>query len=116
MSGFSSLGNVQLHVFADASSVGIGAVCYFRMSNADRCFVSFIMSKSRVAPTKPLTVSRLESRAAVVAVSLAKFVTRELDVTSEKTVFWSDSTTVPSYLQITSKRRPVFETNRVKLI
>ena len=116
LGGFSSLENVQLHVFADASSVGIGAVFYLRMSNANNCFVSFMMGKSRVAPTKPLTVPRLELCAAVIAVRLAKFVTRELDVTPEKTVFWSDSTTVLSYLQNTSKRRPVFETNRIKLI
>ena len=29
-------------------------------------------------------------------------------------MFWSDSTTALSYLQSTSKRRPVFETNRIK--
>ena len=114
LSGFSSLENVQLHVFADASSVGIGAVCYLRMSNANNCFVLFMMGKSRVAPAKPLTIPRLELCAAGIAVRLAKFVTRELDVTPEKTVFWSDSTTVLSYLQSTSKRRPVFETNRIK--
>ena len=114
LGGFSSLENVQLHVFADASSVGIGAVCYLRVSNANNCFVSFMMGKSRVAPAKPLTIPRLELCAAGIAVRLAKFVTRELDVTPEKTVFWSDSTTVLSYLQSTSKRRPVFETNRIK--
>ena len=63
---------------------------------------------------KPLTIPRLELCAAGIAVRLAKFVTRELDVTPGKTVFWSDSTTVLSYLQSTSKRRPVFETNRIK--
>ena len=114
LGGFSSLENVQLHVFADASSVGIGAVCYLRVSNANNCFVSFMMGKSRVAPAKPLTIPRLELCAAGIAVRLAKFVTRELDVTPEKTVFWSDSTTVLSYLQSTSKHRPVFETNRIK--
>ena len=114
LGGFSSLENVQLHVFADASSVGIGAVCYLRVSKANNCFVSFMMGKSRVAPAKPLTIPRLELCAAGIAVRLAKFVTRELDVTPEKTVFWSDSTTVLSYMQSTSKRRPVFETNRIK--
>ena len=108
MDGFSSQENVQLHVFSDASSAGIGAVCYLRMSNAIDCFVSFMMGKSRVASAKPLTVSRLELCAAGIAVRLANFVTRELDVTPVKTVFWSDFTTVPSYLQNTSKRRPVF--------
>ena len=114
LGGFSSLENVQLHVFADTSSVGIGAVCYLRVSNANNCFVSFMMGKSRVAPAKPLTIPRLELCAAGIAVRLAKFVTRELNVTPKKTVFWSDSTMALSYLQNTSKRRPVFETKRIK--
>ena len=54
------------------------------MSNANNCFVSFMMGKFRVAPAKPLTVPRLELCASVIAVRLAKFETRELDVTPEK--------------------------------
>ena len=58
----------------------------------------------------------MELSAAVVAVHLAKFVQRELDLCLTETVFWSDSTTILSYLRNTFKRRPVFETNHINLI
>ena len=103
----------QLHVFADASVDGIGAVCYFRIFNGNRCVVSFVMAKSRVSPLKPMSIPRLELSAAVIAARLARFVNREIDLDIEKTVLWTDSTVVLSYLKNTSKRRPVFETNRM---
>ena len=106
----------QLHVFSDALNAGIGAVCYLRTFVDDICCASFIMGKSRVAPVKPLSTPRMELSAAVIAVCLARFVLRELDVSFDRTVFWSDSTTVLGYLHNTSKRRPVFEMNRIKLI
>ena len=106
----------QLPVFSDASNAGIGAVSYLRTFVDGICCASFIMGKSRVAPVKPLSTPRMELSAAVIAVRLARFVLRELDVSFDKTVFWSDSTTVLGYLHNTSKRRPVFETNRIKLI
>ena len=116
---FQSLTNLaenQLHVFADASNNGIGAICHLRTRINDTHFISFVMGKSRIASIKPLSTPRMELSAAVVAVHLAKFVQRELDLYLTETVFWSDSTTVSSYLCNTSKRRPVFETNRINLI
>ena len=74
------------------------------------------MGKSRVAPVKLLSTPRMELSATVIAVRLAKFVQRELDVNFDCIVYWSDSTTVLGYLPNTSKRRPIFETNRIKLI
>ena len=81
-----------------------------------RCFVLFIISKSLVAPVKSLTTPRMELSAAVIAVHLAKFVQRGLDVCFTSVVFWSDLTTVIKYLRITSKSRTIFEINRIKLI
>ena len=106
----------QLHVFSDPSNAGISAVCYLRTFVDGICRASFIMGKSRVAPVKPLSTPPMELSAAVIAVRLARFVLRELDVSFDGTVFWSDSTTVLGYLHNTSKRRPIFETNRIKLI
>ena len=74
------------------------------------------MAKSRVAPLKPMSTPRMELSVAEVAVRSAKFVQGELDLYLTETIFWSDSTTVLRYLCNTSKRRPVFETNRISLI
>jgi len=58
----------------------------------------------------------MELSSAVIAVHMARFVQRELDISLCKTAFWSNSTTMLSYLRNTSKRRPIFETNRIQLI
>ena len=57
-------------------------MCYLRTCVDDICCASFIMRKSRVAPVKPLSTSRMELSAAVIAVRLARFVFRELELCS----------------------------------
>ena len=106
----------QLHVFADASIDGIGAVCYLRIFNGNCSVKSFVMGKLRVSPLKPMSIPRFELSAAMIAARLARFVNRKIVLDIEKTMLWTDSTVVLSYLKNTSKRRPVFETNRIKLI
>ena len=89
----------HLHVFADASVDGIGAVCYLRIFNENCCVVSFVMGKSRLSPLKPMSIPRLELSAAVIVARLARFVNREIDLDIEKTVLWTDSTVALSYLK-----------------
>ena len=57
----------------------------------------------------------MELSAAVIAVRLAKFIQRKLNVSSTSVAFWSDSTTALKYLRNTPKHRPIFKTNRIKL-
>ncbi|CAH2062038.1 unnamed protein product, partial [Iphiclides podalirius] len=51
---------LQLHVFCDASSCAYASVAYWRKQHGDKVQVSFIASKNRVAPLKPITVPKLE--------------------------------------------------------
>ena len=113
---FTDAESCELHCFADASSDGFGAVCYFRICKSNQYVCSFVIGKSRVSPVKTLSTPRLELCAAVVAVRLAKMVESEHDIFLSRIVFWSDSTTVLAYLRNTSKRRPAFETHRINLI
>ena len=70
---FSTIANVQIHHFSDASEVGYGAVSYLRFVDAEsKVHCSFVMSKSRLAPLKSLSVPRLELTAATLAVKLDK--------------------------------------------
>ena len=64
--------SIQLHVFADGSEMGFGAVCYVRYSLPDGTIeaCSFVMARNRVAPLKQLSIPRLEVQAAVLAVRL----------------------------------------------
>ena len=64
---------VELHVFGDASEKGFGAVCYARYVFPDgRIQVAFVMSKTRVAPLRQLSIPRLQLQAALLAVRLAE--------------------------------------------
>lgn len=64
---------IQIHAFCDASTVGFGAVTYLRVvSNEGTIMISFVLSKSCVAPLRPLTIPRLELQGAVVALRLVK--------------------------------------------
>ena len=106
--------DVELHVFGDASEKGFGAVCYARYVLADgRIRVSFVMSKTRVAPLRQLSIPRLELQAALLAVRLADAVKRELTTHFSDTVFWSDSKTVLLYILNESRRFHTFVANRV---
>ena len=70
--------NKQLHIFADASLCAYGAVAYITQDDQ----VTLVMSRSRVAPVKPITLPKLELMAAVIATRLAKFVIQSLHLKS----------------------------------
>ena len=109
--------SIQLHVFADASEMGFGAVCYARYSFPDGTIkVSFVMARDRVAPLKQLSIPRLELQAAVLAVRLYCVVKQELTISIEDTTFWSDSKTVLQYIANESRRFHTFVANRVSEI
>ena len=62
----------DLHVFCDGSEKAFGAVAYLRYEYSDEAIhCSFVTSKCRVAPLKKLSIVRLETQAAVLAVRLA---------------------------------------------
>ena len=61
--------DLELHIFADASTTSYDAVAYFQFREKGRYKCSFIMSESRLPSIKEkqLTVPRLELQAAVLA-------------------------------------------------
>ena len=107
---------MQLHVFVDASLRAYGAVVYLRQSNS----ISLVMSRSRVTPTKSITLPRLELMAAVTGVRLANFViTSVMYKFSEFSTFlWSDSQIVLHWihhLKLSTQSKP-FIANRIQEI
>ena len=105
--------NVQLHLFCDASEIAYGAVAYFRTVTCGHVNVSFIVSKTRLAPIKTLTIPRLELQAAVVATRLKSKILEEIDFEVDETHFWSDSKIVLHYLSNTQRRFSTFVSHRV---
>ena len=115
--GFEELTSVQLHHFCDASKIGYGTVSYLRLENDDgdkHC--AFVMSKSRVAPMKQVTIPRLELTAATVAVRVNSMIMKELDMPIDKTFYWTDSMSVLKYINNESRRFQTFVANRVAII
>ncbi|XP_006823753.1 uncharacterized protein LOC102809855 [Saccoglossus kowalevskii] len=81
----------ELHHFSDASQNGYGSCSYLRIIDSNgKIYSTLLMAKSRVTPTKQLTIPRLELTAAVTAVKISEFLKRELDYDA-KHIFWTDN-------------------------
>lgn len=78
--------------------------------------VAFLLGKARVAPLKQTTIPRLELTAAVLAVRVDKMLQKELQLKLEKSVFWTDSTTVLKYICNENRRFHTFVANRTSVI
>nr|XP_027213849.1 uncharacterized protein LOC113806899 [Penaeus vannamei] len=114
---FGTVRSCQLHHFADASQVGYGIASYLRLESATgEVYCTLVMGRSRVAPLKRMTIPRLELTAATVAARMDQKLRSELDLRLEKSVFWTDSTSVLKYLFNEKARYQTFVANRVNLI
>lgn len=108
--------SIELHGFADASEKGYAAVLYFRgRLNDGSISTRQIMSKTRVAPLKRLTIPRLELCAAYLLAQLVTYCLsifdKNLDCSS--ITLWSDSTVTLSWLNTPPHRLKTFVANRV---
>ena len=68
----------ELHIFANASMLGYGAVAYVKpvyCGNSAQC--CFVFGKSRVEPLKPVNAPRLKLTAAIFAPKISQCVIRE---------------------------------------
>ena len=115
--GFTSIKCIQLHHFADASTVGYGAVTYLRTVNTNNgIHCAFIMGKARVTPLKPVTVPRLELSAGVLAAKMDQSLKAELDLPVTESYFWTDSTSVLHYITCEARRFKTYVANRLNII
>ena len=107
---------IQLHVFTDASTVAYGSVAYISFNHMS----TLVMSRSRVAPLKPLTLPKLELMAAVTGVRLTNFVKDSLipHIGNLSVFLWSDSQIVLHWihhLKSSTQAKP-FIANRIQEI
>lgn len=110
--GFGKVVQSEVHSFSDASQSGIGQVSYLRVVNENNdVHVSFLMSKARVAPIKPMSIPHMELTAAVVSVNVTAMLERELDYKSLQSVYYTDSEVVIAYIHNDARRFHVYVGN-----
>ena len=94
-----------------------GAVSYLRFINeAKEIHCSFVTAKTRLAHVKPMTVPRLELSAAVLAVKLDRTLREEIEISIDRSVFWTDSTVVLQYIRKENRKFQTFVANRLAVI
>lgn len=71
------------------------------------------MARSRVAPNKTISIPRLELCAALAGSQLAYFLQRELTLSINDVMFWSDSTSVLTWICSDTCRYNVLVANRI---
>lgn len=108
-------GQHQIHAFCDASLSAYGVCIYIRSENNGVVNSNILCSKSRVAPTKVLTVPKLELSAALLLAELVHSISH-LNIFNGNIYCWTDSTIVLSWIQEESSNYQVFVSNRISRI
>lgn len=109
----------QLHGFADASLSGYAAVIYLQAELHDgSCVSHLVCAKSRVAPTKRISLPRLELCAATLLADLLASVIPHLSslIVLNGVYAWSDSTITLSWIASHPSKWKIFVGNRVAKI
>ena len=103
--GFGKVHETQLHLFSDASCEGYSAAAYLRLKDVTgkiHCYS--VIGKAPLAPIKEISTPRLELTAAVISVKLSHVIGDELDLAVNKSVYWTDSTSVLKCIHNQTKR------------
>ena len=107
----------ELCGFSDASEKAYGAVIYMRSISSNReVKVSLVTAKTRVAPTKVISLPKLELCGAELLAKLLKTVKNELTVPISHVHAWTDSTIVLCWLSTDPWKLKTFVCNRVSSI
>ncbi|GFW20943.1 integrase catalytic domain-containing protein [Trichonephila clavipes] len=107
---------VELHGFADASSLAYAAAIYCRQKHNGKIKVQLLVSKTKVAPVKQVSIPRLELCGAHLLSKLFKSVLRTLKYYTFDVFAWTDSKIVLSWLSGHPRQWKTFVANRTSEI
>ena len=94
----------------------IAAIVYVRTTKADGSSTSrYVISKTKVAPIKQLSIPKLELEAATLGAELAGFCESEMTTTISLKHFWTDSTATLGWIR-SKQRQKMYIANRLTKI
>ncbi|KRX14238.1 hypothetical protein T07_4968 [Trichinella nelsoni] len=92
--------DVDLHGCGDASEMEYGSMVYLRITTVlSETVTDLVMSKTRIAPVKRVTLPRLELMAALITARLLSFVKTSLEMKFGRVVYWTDSPITLRWIQ-----------------
>ena len=101
--------DVEIHAFADASAKAYGTAIYL-ISNGK---ITLIFAKTRLTPTRKLSIPKLELLAALITSRAINFIESAFRKTTiTRKIMWSDSKCVIAQIK-TTKILPTYVENRV---
>ena len=107
-------GKPMLVLFSDGSNLAFGACAYIRWETAwNTFFAKLLMAKNRIAPTRQLTIPRLELCGAVLSARLREKIVNCLGFSFDKIIHLVDSAIVRAQIQKESYGFGTFVANRV---
>lgn len=104
---------IQLHIFSDALETAYAAVAYLQCQQDDQVEVAFVTAKAKVAPLKPISIPRLELKAALMAAEISNHLKQHLDLKISNIIHWTDSKTVLYWIRSEAKRFKSFVAQRI---
>ena len=109
--------STQLHGFSDASERAYAGVVYLRMMDSNRnIHIALVMSKTKVAPIKRITIPRLELCGAHLLAQVLHHVKEVFHLPLDSVYAWTDSTIVLNWLTGNSRRFKPYVSNRISHI
>ncbi len=112
-----NLSTNHLLCFCDSSTSAYSTNIYLRQCSKDEKTVTsrLLISKTRLAPAKGLSIPRLELLAVLIGCRLLQFVSSQLHLPLQDSYLWSDSSCVLNWIK-SDKSLPIFVQNRLKEI
>jgi hypothetical protein len=97
--------DIQLHGFCDCSEKAYGTCLYVRsLDQQGAVTTKLLCSKSKVATVKKITLPRLEICAALFLTQLIQKTVPALNLKTDRTLLWPDSTSVLSWLATSASK------------
>ena len=104
----------ELHVFCDASEEAFAAVaCIRNTRNKEYVSSNIILSKTRVEPKKTVSVAKLELQGALLGSRIAATIEKELNITFNRRIFWTDSACVRNWIRTTASYYKHYVSHRI---